>query len=540
MLSFFFPSSAFILLLINLFTDRAFTFLSGIRSSFVFCDKLIGMEVSGQNIVKCDEEKALKCLLDAFGSVFSLEEIASAYCKASRNADLAGEILYEMQGSSSAASAAHDSSNADVRTDEASSESSDGYSLENSSQERKTSRAKVRPVSVGSVSSIIGKGYVRPAPSPNGSFGGTKPTKLDAKSLPMTGIWREKSKLDVSSSKYGQLHQDMEDFLFKMLGDGFQLDRNMIRQVLDTCGYDMQKSLVKLLDQSNMALGKRTAVVGDSAGRFTDMKPKSEAPSSERKSEDLNYPRGDGNIASTKEMELHQQQKQKHDLQKEVLSTLFNYHGHSEEAPRRIVKDLNKKSRYGHVVFEPPKEFPEEFNIDMDFSQQENIDDPEDEEDYQNVRKAVKEYRVAMNEYYKAAVDAFAKGDQIKAEKLLEQGQFFLRKAHEADEESNKMILETRSTEAQEMVLDLRDHGSKEAIRLLKCHLSSLSGIPSFEYLKVIVDANEDNTKGSRRRLQVLKLLEQESITWVEGESADTILIRLANIERKRLSFVKT
>ncbi|XP_022643009.1 putative nuclear RNA export factor SDE5 [Vigna radiata var. radiata] len=57
----------------------------------------------------------------------------------------------------------------------------------------------------------------------------------------MTGIWREKNKPDVSSWKHDQLHQNMEDFLFKMLGDGFQLDRNMIRQVLDTCGYDIQK-----------------------------------------------------------------------------------------------------------------------------------------------------------------------------------------------------------------------------------------------------------------------------------------------------------
>ncbi|KAK7412335.1 hypothetical protein VNO78_03789 [Psophocarpus tetragonolobus] len=485
------------------------------------------MEVSGQNIVKCDEEKALKCLLDAFGSVFSIDEIASAYCKASRNADLAGEILYEMQGTSSGSS----STNPHVRT-----ESSDGYS-----QERKTSKPKFRPVSAGTVSGIIGKDYVRPASSSNASFASIKPTKLDAKSLPITGIWREKGKQDVPSFNHHQLHQGMEDFLFKMLGDGFQLDRNMIRQVLETCGYDMQKSLVKLLDQSNMASGKRTDAVGDSAGRFTD-KPKSEAFSSERKSQDLNYPRGDGNISSTKGTELHQHQKQKHDLQKEVLSTLFHYHGHSEEVPpQRIVRDFNKKSRYGHVVFEPPKDSPEEFNFDMDFSRPEDIDDPEDEEEYKNVRKAVKEYRAAMNEYYKAAVDAFAKGQQNKAEKLLEQGQFFLRKAHEADEESNKMILETRSRESEEMMLDLRDHGSKEAIRLLKCHLSSFSGIPTFEYLKVIVEANDkDNTKGSRRRLQVLKLLEQESITWVEGETAGTILICLTNIDRKCLSFVKT
>jgi hypothetical protein len=39
---------------------------------------------------------------------------------------------------------------------------------------------------------------------------------------------------------------------------------------------------------------------------------------------------------------------------------------------------------------------------------------------------------------------------------------------------------------------------------------------------------------------QVLKLLEQESIKWDEGEIAGTIMIRLDNIERQRLSFFKT
>ncbi|XP_061375578.1 putative nuclear RNA export factor SDE5 isoform X2 [Gastrolobium bilobum] len=496
---------------------------------------IIGMEVSGQNVVTCDEEKALKCLLDAFGSAFSLEEIASAYCKASRNACLAGEILYEMQGSSS--TSATPSSNGGARVEE-SSLSSDGYPFENFAQERKKSSSRVRPASTGTVSSIIGKDYVRPMSSGNGSYGVTKPIKLDANVLPMTGIWREKCKPDML--KHDQLQQDMEDFLFKMLGDGFQLDRNMIREVLDICGYDMQKSLEKLLDQSIVALDKRTADVGDSAGRFTDVKPKSEAPSSERKSQNLNYFRGDQSIVSIKEVESHKQQKERVDLQKEVLSTLFSYREHSEESPSRIVKGVKKNSRYGHVVYEPPKDSMEEYKIDMNFSLQENVDDAEDEEDYQTVRRAVKEHRATMNEYYKAAVDAFANGDQIKAETLLDKGHIFLKKAREADEESSRMILETRNTEAQEMVLDLHDHSSKEAIRLLKFHLSSLSGIPSFKCLKVIIDSNDqENTKGSRRR-RVLKLLEQESIEWVPGETAHTILIRLDSIERKGLSFLKT
>lgn len=40
------------------------------------------------------------------------------------------------------------------------------------------------------------------------------------------------------------------------------------------------------------------------------------------------------------------------------------------------------------------------------------------------------------------------------------------------------IILVGSNKEAEEMVLDLRDHGSNEAVKLLKCHLSSLSGIP--------------------------------------------------------------
>jgi len=36
--------------------------------------------------------------------------------------------------------------------------------------------------------------------------------------------------------------------------------------------------------------------------------------------------------------------------------------------------------------------------------------DPEDEEEYKNVRRAVKEYRVAMNEYYKAVCCIFCLG----------------------------------------------------------------------------------------------------------------------------------
>ncbi|WJX49529.1 hypothetical protein P8452_35953 [Trifolium repens] len=60
-------------------------------------------------------------------------------------------------------------------------------------------------------------------------------------------------------------------------------------QSKDTCGYDMKKSLEKLLDQ---AFDKSPADVHDSSEKFADMKTKSEAPASEKRSQDLNCNRG--------------------------------------------------------------------------------------------------------------------------------------------------------------------------------------------------------------------------------------------------------
>ncbi|MBA0677149.1 hypothetical protein Goari_018570, partial [Gossypium aridum] len=71
---------------------------------------------SSLNGLQKDEEKALNNLLDAFESVFSLNDIASAYCEAGRNSNLAGLILCEMQGIPSLVST--DQSNNKVKNDE--------------------------------------------------------------------------------------------------------------------------------------------------------------------------------------------------------------------------------------------------------------------------------------------------------------------------------------------------------------------------------------------------------------------------------------
>ncbi|MBA0876670.1 hypothetical protein Goshw_006304, partial [Gossypium schwendimanii] len=139
-----------------------------------------------------DEEKALNNLLDAFESVFSLNDIASAYCEAGRNSDLAGLILCEMQGIPSL-----------VSTDQSNNKSSC-----QANGDLRSPKQKARPVSKGTVSSMLGKGYMKSVPLANGE------------------------KLESNSQNEDLMYKDMEDFIFKMLGKEFRLERDVIREIV--------------------------------------------------------------------------------------------------------------------------------------------------------------------------------------------------------------------------------------------------------------------------------------------------------------------
>ncbi|MBA0767325.1 hypothetical protein Gotri_016221, partial [Gossypium trilobum] len=187
---------------------------------------------SSLNGLQNDEEEALNSLLDAFGSLFSLNDIASAYCEAGRNPDLAGLILSsEVFTVDQPVSAATDECSGKRKKDEPM-ESSRCNSFQRSCQENgglSSPKQKARPVSGGTVSSMLGKGYMKSVPLANGSYPGTKPMKVDSKEMPMSLFWGEE--LEPSSQNEDRMHKDMEDFLFKMLGEGFRLERDMIREI---------------------------------------------------------------------------------------------------------------------------------------------------------------------------------------------------------------------------------------------------------------------------------------------------------------------
>lgn len=357
-----------------------------------------------------------------------------------------------------------------------------------------------------------------------GSYPGTKPLKVDSKELPMSVLCGEG--LNSSTLKEDRLHNKMEDFLLKMLGEQFRLHRDVIREALDSCGYDMQKSMKKLLNGSAVSLDKENKFVGESNKKTNDIHLRAGgAPQEKNRVSNLNGGAG--------------QHKDRNDIQREDVATLFEGRERFDELPRRRTMSAKRPVALRELVEEPQIDFATEQKVDRVCSQ-EDIKDAEDEDIFQALRRAVEEYRGRMKECYKAYVDALAKGDQDQANRLLEQGQLFRGKARQADEESNQKIFETRNIETEdEMLLDLHDHGAKEAIRLLKCHLSSLGGISSFKYLKVIVEIDEEDSSKGRRRRSVMKLLEKESISWSEGETSGVLLIPLLNINPKSLTFTK-
>ncbi|KAF8031274.1 hypothetical protein BT93_D0467 [Corymbia citriodora subsp. variegata] len=389
---------------------------------------------------------------------------------------------------------------------------------------------------MGSVSSFRGKEHVKAELC---SFETAKPLKLDAKLLPISNNYP-----DIQSDPTMGMQKDTEDFLFKMLEDGFQLDRDMIGEVLGICGYDVKKSFEKLIECSATASKERSNLDGESLKKHGDIKPPSEMVCPQKMFRDTKYAGGErSRLSQPKSAELTRQQTEKQNQENEILATLFCASKINDDEPRlttgrrrSFLGNTWRRSRaHGNMVIPLPEDLSPEDKVQVTDTNRENEEDA-----YEVLRKAVLEHRRTMREYYTAAVEAYANGDQALAERLMDQGHFYQKEAREADEESNEKICETSGRNADadnEFLLDLHQQDPKEAVSLMKRHLLSLSGI--YSYLKVVVEFNGVDTSGGARRRRILQLLERESIEWTEEGNAGIILIVLDKVQRENLSFFK-
>nr|XP_028957599.1 putative nuclear RNA export factor SDE5 [Malus domestica] len=179
------------------------------------------MEASGSNgVSSLTNDMVLRGLLELFGAAFSLDQITSAYYKAGKNADDAAEALATFAPNG-----------------------------------RETFRLPIN--------SIYKKSPYQENGNPRASKLKYRPVSLDSSVLPMSENWVEND--ESCSSRDEQLHQGMEDFLFSMLGVGFKLERDQIRQVLDGCGYDMEKSMEKLINLPASTSEKRNELIRKSS-----------------------------------------------------------------------------------------------------------------------------------------------------------------------------------------------------------------------------------------------------------------------------------
>lgn len=472
-----------------------------------------------------DEERALKSLLDAFGSSFSLKEIASVFCKADCDPSLAGEMLYDIQNCNEAFKihGSDGDSKCVISSVSSSTTVSEGSCYINADANSKASKIKQQAVSIGSISSVLGKSYLRSSPS----F--TETTKEKPLVLDVSEVMSVGSSEECTSVKDAILEKDFENFLLEMLGSGFQLDRGVVHEVLGQCGYDMEKSLEVLLDRTTKRVDRRDTARKGIIGESATVSAK-----------DVMAENG----GLTNGSDAPRQQDKRYEKQKEILVSLFSAPEipSEPERPPKVRRPRIRRAGYFDPVVDGPLMDPFE-ESDSKTLDMELYDIGDKDDTYAALRQAVEEYRGMMKEYYKAAAEAFAKGEKARARTLLEQGQFFHEKARQADEESAQRIFEISGKDcAREdavLSLDLKSHDPKGAIHLLKCHLRSLSGIPSFTHLKIIIGVDEDDVSRKARKRLVLKLLDRESIKWTEDEASGMISIRLDEINPKRLSFSK-
>lgn len=498
------------------------------------------------------ETRNLEQLLQVFGARFSLEDIASAYWQSKGNIDMAVDILCATdEGSSSTMAGISEGKMADTSTAlvecSSGSENSSAAPLEISSYHvpeksycvgrngtARPQKSKKCSASVGTVSSVIGKDYARTRPSTKASSETTKPVKLDSKEFPVSEIWPEEaSPKSTVATGNGTQRPDIEGFLLNMLEDGFQLDKTIIQEILGSCGCDLQKGVDKLIDLSAASLGKSDDVVGVAAELAMD-KCAVERPFSEREHK---FSSDSAQSEGATSMEKHQVV-DRFNMQKEVLESLFTAPERSEEEPRKILKP-RRSLALGKLVTRAPRDTTSSRTAAANNQELRITEEEDDENSFNVLRQAVKEYWFTMREYYKAAADAFAKGDKARAKKFLEEGNFYKKKAREADEKSAQKLIEP-SSEDVTMSVDIHNFEPTEALRLLRTHLTNISGIPTMTYLKLIVGTTDEDPKFLSRKRKIIKQLEKESIKWTEEDEGRTMIIKVDVINPRKLSFAKS
>ncbi|XP_010545822.1 PREDICTED: putative nuclear RNA export factor SDE5 isoform X2 [Tarenaya hassleriana] len=392
------------------------------------------MATTASASLRDSDSRSLQVLLEAFGSRFSLEDIDTAFCQANRNVNKAGEILFAMtekmpkSDELNVSEAILDPTSRNVPQE-----------VHQEDMKSRVSKPKKYSASVGTVSSVIGKEYVSTRTLANAPRKATKPLKIDAKDIPETEIWSEEMP-ENSKGNSDRSQTDVEEFLIKMLREGFQVNPSVVHEVLGSCGYDVHKSMEKLLDLSDI---KKHNNGGIATGMRPEEKPKKQGSNSCHNVEMQDSALSDAASNLTSPLKGS---KVKTDLQREVLEALFSGAQSFEEEAEEIRRVGERRARaVGRPVAKPlVLDEPNHKRVVVVKQLPQTLKEGEDHDGFEALRKAATEYWNVMKEYYKAAVEAFLKGETERSYRLLEEGHSFKQKAREADEKSVAKLVEGR------------------------------------------------------------------------------------------------
>lgn len=224
-----------------------------------------------------EETQTLKCLLDAFPSM-SLEEIASAYSRANCDANKTAEVLMKLESSTTTANMCGTIVGNEnlVLIELPRKKDIYGHKGMNSGHTSKISNGKKQKkisVATGTISSVLGNRYARVMPCDNKTEAAVNAWKDKGKNVKKLQVDRNGTPLDLTDTMVLVQQRHVEEFLNSMMGDGLQLDMATVKDVLGECGYDVQKSLNRLLDlAATSKIHHKDGSSGTSSGDYSGEK----------------------------------------------------------------------------------------------------------------------------------------------------------------------------------------------------------------------------------------------------------------------------
>ncbi|XP_059429665.1 SMR domain-containing protein At5g58720 [Corylus avellana] len=461
-----------------------------------------------------DEKSKVNELSETF-SLASLDDAVSAYREANSDPERAAYGAEDPSTSSSYGSSSSSGSG---------SGSSEGFveagfveNVMNGKGLRGSKQKRIIAVT-GTVSTVLGKDYVKASPCP----------------CPRSGWAKSRG----FSNEVVQ-EVDAEQFLCSMLGDECELSLAVVRDVLCQCEYNVEKALDALLELSAPTFEqyRNGSYLDNSVNHnedirflierkdsFTDVASDCTSRSSESDVQDSIWSVGHGfrsyaKVLTSPEADFPTSaRRNESNLPQKVLESLFNV----SKSPEYVPKTMNWRNVVKKLQLLGPG-----FDVCPSSVTELQQDTCAKGEEYHAFRKSSKQHWDSMRSYYQKAAVTFSKGEREYAAYLSEQGKVQTKLARKADEKARHDIFKARNEDIENVItIDLHGQHVKQAMQYVKALILLGTYVPSIQTLRVITGCGSHGVGKAKVKQSVIKLMQKEGIEWSE-ENQGTLLIKL-------------